>query len=170
MFSVVCCRNGSSSAVFGSGIKSMSDSWISWYPRIDEPSKPRPSANTSSVSSCAGTEKCCIKPGRSQNRTSTISTSRSLTNFKTSLAVRCSMGRPFFDTNTNVASPRPRLPRRGSPLIPQSLRVVNTDRRSGASREHTSRGEPSGSSSASRHNGVTLRLTALTRDRPSAPN
>ena len=29
-------------AVFGSGIRSMSDSWISWNPRIDEPSKPSP--------------------------------------------------------------------------------------------------------------------------------
>ena len=31
-------------AVSGSGIRSMSDSWISWNPRIDEPSKPRPSS------------------------------------------------------------------------------------------------------------------------------
>ena len=29
----------------GSGIRIMSDSWISWKPRIDEPSKPRPSSN-----------------------------------------------------------------------------------------------------------------------------
>ena len=27
-------------AVFGSGMRIMSDSWISWKPRIDEPSKP----------------------------------------------------------------------------------------------------------------------------------
>ena len=51
-------------AVSGSGIRSMSDSWISWKPRIDEPSKPRPSSKTSSVSSCAGIEKCCIRPGQ----------------------------------------------------------------------------------------------------------
>src|SRR5438132_7134757 len=50
----------------------MSDSWISWNPRIDEPSKPNPSSNASSVSSPIGTEKCCISPGRSQNRRSTI--------------------------------------------------------------------------------------------------
>ena len=94
MFSVGCWRNGSMTAVFGSGIRSMSDSWISWKPRIDEPSKPRPSSNTSSVSSCAGIEKCCIKPGRSQNRTSTISMPLSLMSFRTSPGVRCSIGRP----------------------------------------------------------------------------
>ena len=74
-------------AVSGSGIRSMSDSWISWNPRIDEPSKPSPSSKTSSVSSCAGIEKCCIRPGRSQNRTSTISTPSSLTSFRTSPGV-----------------------------------------------------------------------------------
>ena len=52
----------------------MSDSWISWNPRIEEPSKPNPSTKASSVSSWAGTEKCCIRPGRSQKRMSTIST------------------------------------------------------------------------------------------------
>ena len=49
MLSVLCCVNGSMTAVSGSGIRSMSDSWISWNPRIDEPSKPRPSSKTSSV-------------------------------------------------------------------------------------------------------------------------
>ena len=29
-------------AVFGSGMRIMSDSWISWKPRIDEPSNPKP--------------------------------------------------------------------------------------------------------------------------------
>ena len=56
----------------------MSDSWIAWKPRIDEPSKPRPSENTSSSNEPAGTVKCCITPGRSQKRTSTISTPSSL--------------------------------------------------------------------------------------------
>ena len=42
MLSVLCFVNGSMTAVSGSGIRSMSDSWISWNPRIDEPSKPRP--------------------------------------------------------------------------------------------------------------------------------
>ena len=40
MLSVLCTRNGSITAVFGSGSRIMSDSWISWNPRIDEPSKP----------------------------------------------------------------------------------------------------------------------------------
>ena len=29
--------------MFGSGSRIMSDSWISWKPRIDEPSNPKPS-------------------------------------------------------------------------------------------------------------------------------
>ena len=52
----------------------MSDSWISWNPRTDEPSNPWPSSKLSSENSWSGTEKCCINPGRSQNRKSTIST------------------------------------------------------------------------------------------------
>ena len=66
----------------------MSDSWISWNPRIDEPSKPKPSVKRSSVSSWVGTEKCWVMPGRSANRTSTISTPSSLTSFSTSAGVR----------------------------------------------------------------------------------
>ena len=34
----------------GSGRRIMSDSWISWKPRIELPSKPNPSSKTSSVS------------------------------------------------------------------------------------------------------------------------
>ena len=68
MFSVRCCVNGSMNAVSASGTRSMSDSWISWNPRIEDPSKPIPSSKTDSVSSAAGTEKCCIRPGRSQKR------------------------------------------------------------------------------------------------------
>ena len=70
-FSVLCVRNGSTTAVVGSGSSSMSDSWISWKPRIDEPSNIRPSVKTSSSKDVAGTVKCCIVPGRSQNLTST---------------------------------------------------------------------------------------------------
>ena len=40
MASVRRVRNGSTKAVSESGIRIMSDSWISWNPRIDEPSKP----------------------------------------------------------------------------------------------------------------------------------
>ncbi len=40
--SVLRTRNGSTKAVVGSGFSFMSDSWISWKPRIDEPSNIRP--------------------------------------------------------------------------------------------------------------------------------
>src|SRR5437764_13231388 len=91
MLSVLCLVNGSITTVSGSGIRSMSDSWISWKPRIDEPSKPSPSSKTSAVSSCAGIEKCCMRPGRSQKRTSMTSMPASLTSLRTSPALRCSM-------------------------------------------------------------------------------
>src|SRR5690606_30167348 len=52
----------------------MSDSWMAWKPRIDDPSKPRPSLKTDSSNDDTGTVKCCITPGRSQKRTSIIST------------------------------------------------------------------------------------------------
>jgi hypothetical protein len=71
MISVGCCRNGSITAVSASGVRIMSDSWISWKPRIDEPSNPKPSSNASSVSSSNGIEKCCWRPGRSVKRMST---------------------------------------------------------------------------------------------------
>src|ERR671913_1362978 len=62
----------------------MSDSWIAWKPRIEEPSKPSPSSNTDWVKDDTGTVKCCMTPGRSQKRTSTISTPSSLTYFSSS--------------------------------------------------------------------------------------
>ena len=70
-FSVLRVRNGSSTAVVASGSSSMSDSWICWKPRIDEPSNIRPSLKTFSSKDSAGTVKCCTVPGRSQNLTST---------------------------------------------------------------------------------------------------
>ncbi len=76
-FSVLCVRNGSTTAVDGSGSSSMSDSWISWKPLIDEPSNMSPSVKTRSSNAAAGTVKCCIVPGRSQNLTSTNCTSAS---------------------------------------------------------------------------------------------
>src|SRR5665647_1260948 len=54
-----------------SGINFMSDSWIAWNPRIDEPSNIWPSVKNVASAVSAGTLKCCITPGRSQNRTST---------------------------------------------------------------------------------------------------
>ena len=64
----------------------MSDSWIAWKPRIDEPSNATPSVKKASSAVTAGTLKCCITPGRSQNRTSTKTTSSSLMNAMTSAA------------------------------------------------------------------------------------
>ena len=87
MFNVLCCRKGSRTAVLGSGMRIMSDSWISWKPRIDEPSKPSPSSNASALNSCAGAEKCCISPGKSQKRKSTISASLSFNMPRTSFGV-----------------------------------------------------------------------------------
>src|SRR5919112_5275710 len=82
--SVFAERNGSRYAVVGSGNSDMSDSWIAWKPRIDEPSKLRPSSNTDWSNEETGTVKCCITPGKSQNRTSTISTPSSLMYFSSS--------------------------------------------------------------------------------------
>ena len=71
-------------AVVGSGNSDMSDSWIAWKPRIDEPSKFRPSSKTDWSNEETGTVKCCMTPGRSQKRTSTISTPSSLMYFSSS--------------------------------------------------------------------------------------
>ena len=49
--SVGSAMNGSITAVLGSGITSMSEAWIACQPRIEEPSNPSPSSNTSSDSS-----------------------------------------------------------------------------------------------------------------------
>src|SRR5262249_37414329 len=59
--------NGSITAVAGSGMTSMSLAWIGCQPRIDEPSKPRPSSNTLSSISLGGTVKCCQMPRKSLN-------------------------------------------------------------------------------------------------------
>ena len=49
--------------------------------------RPIPSSNRSSVSSAAGTEKCCIWPGRSEKRKSTISAPLSFARCMTSFGV-----------------------------------------------------------------------------------
>src|SRR3989442_671589 len=82
--SVGTSKQGSTKALAGSGISSMSLSLMAWKPRIDEPSNPRPSVNVSSSSSFNGIEKCCQVPGRSVNRTSTICTPASLARRMTS--------------------------------------------------------------------------------------
>src|ERR1041384_4824990 len=65
-------QKGSMKALAGSGMASMSDASIDFQPRIEEPSKPKPSAKTSSVSSPMGQLKCCQVPKVSTNLTSTI--------------------------------------------------------------------------------------------------
>ena len=47
-------KNGSRQRRLGSGMASMSDSWMAIQPRIDEPSKPRPSLNVSASQSSIG--------------------------------------------------------------------------------------------------------------------
>jgi hypothetical protein len=86
-FSVECFVNGSRWAVLASGTRSMSDSWISWNPRIEDPSNPSPSSKLSSVSSATGIEKCCMSPGKSENRRSTISTPSVFAMARTSFGV-----------------------------------------------------------------------------------
>ena len=51
-------------AVLGSGMSSMSDSWISWKPRIEEPSKPKPSSNTSAVRAVGGHREVLHEAGK----------------------------------------------------------------------------------------------------------
>src|SRR6476620_11618013 len=65
-------QKGSMKAVSGSGRASMSDASMDFQPRMEEPSKPRPSANISSVSSAMGQLKCCQVPKVSTNLMSTI--------------------------------------------------------------------------------------------------
>src|SRR5436190_8956853 len=69
---VGAAQNGSMNAVAGSGMASMSDASMDFQPRMLEPSKPKPSSKTSSVSSPIGQEKCCQVPKVSTNFTSTI--------------------------------------------------------------------------------------------------
>ena len=52
----------------------MSDSLMACQPLMLEPSKPNPRSMFSSVTSRAGTEKCCHRPGKSMNLRSTTST------------------------------------------------------------------------------------------------
>src|SRR5947208_2714917 len=65
-------QKGSMKAVAGSGMASMSDASMLFQPRIEEPSKPRPSAKDSSESSLMGMLKCCHVPKVSTNLMSTI--------------------------------------------------------------------------------------------------
>src|SRR5712671_2549858 len=65
----------------------MSDSWISWNPRTDEPSNGWPSSNFCSVSSWMGRLRCWTAPGRSVKRRSTMTAPSSLAMAMTSFGV-----------------------------------------------------------------------------------
>src|SRR5262245_15829521 len=65
-------QNGSMKAVAGSGIASMSEASMDFQPRMEEPSKPRPSLKDSSESSLMGQLKCCQVPKVSTNLISNI--------------------------------------------------------------------------------------------------
>ena len=79
--------NGSITAVVGSGITSMSLAWIGCQPRIDEPSNPEPSSNSSSLISLIGIVKCCQIPRKSLNFKSTATAFCSFMNLITSFGV-----------------------------------------------------------------------------------
>ena len=70
--SVGASVNGSRIAVSACGISSMSLSEIPCQPRIEEPSKPRPSSNDASSNADSGSVMCCQAPSRSVNLRSTI--------------------------------------------------------------------------------------------------
>lgn len=74
-------------AVFGSGIKSMSEASMPFQPAMDEPSKAWPELNLSSSKCETGTVTCCSLPRVSVKRKSTNLTSFSLTSLSTSATV-----------------------------------------------------------------------------------
>ena len=59
--SVGTAQKGSMKAVSGSGMASMSEASMLFQPRMEEPSKPKPSSKTSSVNSRDGTAE--VLPG-----------------------------------------------------------------------------------------------------------
>ena len=56
---VFSLRYGSRKADDGTGSNFISDSWIAWKPRIDEPSNIKPSVKTASSNDSTGTLKWC---------------------------------------------------------------------------------------------------------------
>src|SRR5581483_10821127 len=113
--SVGSFMNGSITAVSVSGTTSMSLLWIGIQPRIDEPSNPRPSSNTPSVSSASGMVKCCHRPRKSMNFRSTITAFLScaypITSFAfgmlVGLLVAAAWPRVVFPTRLQRADPDP---------------------------------------------------------------
>ena len=119
---VVAAVNGSRKAVVASGTTSISLSWISWKPRIEDPSKPIPSLSASASTALGGTEKCCQTPGKSVNRTSIIWTSLSLMDFSTSSAVAQLRNMAFLPQLTAVLQMTSE--RRSAPYVDQGRMLV----------------------------------------------
>src|ERR1044071_9607725 len=84
--SVVCAKNGSITAVLGSGISVISDSLIAFQPAMDEPSNIKPCVKTSSSIKERSKVTCCHLPRGSVKRRSTNLTSLSLIVFRTDFA------------------------------------------------------------------------------------
>src|SRR5436305_4754706 len=166
-------------AVVASGISSMSDSWISWNPRIDEPSKPSPASKSSASRARSGRLMCCQVPGRSTNLRSTISTPRSVANSRTSpaevapaVAAVCELSdvevKPSFLLGIWLQGREPTCPRRGrlgrrvsgqageaqGPRRPAYPTCYTVDGAAGAGAPATS-GEPAGNPSDGTSDGYT---------------
>src|SRR5580658_3192434 len=90
---VVSSKNGSMTAVPGSGIRIMSDSLMPFHPAIEEPSNILPSRNRSSSTSRAGIVTCCSLPRVSVKRRSANFTCFSFMSFSTSLGVMSPPGK-----------------------------------------------------------------------------
>src|SRR6266446_2217437 len=88
--------NGSMKAVAGSGRASMSEASMDFQPRMEEPSKPRPSLKESSLNSLMGRLKCCQVPKVSTNLTSTIVAPAFLASSNTCLGVLMFLGSVRF--------------------------------------------------------------------------
>src|SRR2546426_3035842 len=67
--SVGSFMKGSITAVAAAGTTSMSLAWVGLQPRMDDPSKPRPSSNTGSVKSEVVTLECFHSPMKFMNFT-----------------------------------------------------------------------------------------------------
>src|SRR5580765_6663227 len=100
--------NGSSTALSGSGISTMSESLIPFHPEIDEPSNILPSSNSESSTAVDGNVTWCCNPRMSAKRKSTNSTLLSLISLVT-LAAAMETPERFETTHKSKASAKPDL-------------------------------------------------------------
>ena len=87
MSTVVSSKNGSMTAVVGSGMRIMSDSLMPFHPAMEEPSNILPSWKKFSSTSRAGIVTCCSLPRVSVKRRSANFACLSFMSFSTSLGV-----------------------------------------------------------------------------------